>query len=76
MYTHKDKKRKGANTMTFAQLHNSYLEQEEPKIFGTDWKGHEIYEGDEYYDIMGEFVPVEDLEEFIGERFSKYTAGE
>jgi len=76
MYTHKDKKRKGANTMTFEQLHNSYLEQEEPKIFGTDWKGHEIYEGDEYFDIMGEFVPVEDLEEFIGERFSKYTAGE
>lgn len=62
--------------MTFEQLHNSYLEQDEPKIFETDWKGHEIYEGDEYYDIMGEFVPVEDLEEFIEERFSKYTAGE
>lgn len=62
--------------MTFEQLHNSYLEQDEPKIFGTDWKGHEIYEGDEYFDIMGEFVPVEDLEEFIEERFSKYTAGE
>lgn len=62
--------------MTFEQLHNSYLEQDEQKIFGTDWKGHEIYEGDEYFDIMGEFVPVEDLEEFIEERFSKYTAGE
>ena len=62
--------------MTFEQLHNSYLEQDEPKIFGMDWKGHEIYEGDEYYDIMGEFVPIEDLEEFIGERFSRYTAGE
>lgn len=62
--------------MTFEQLHNRYLEQDEPKIFETDWKGHEIYEGDEYFDIMGEFVPVEDLEEFIGERFSKYTAGE
>lgn len=62
--------------MTFEQLHNSYLEQDEPKIYGTDWKGHEIYEGDEYFDIMGEFVPVEDLEEFIEERFSKYTAGE
>lgn len=62
--------------MTFEQLRNSYLEQDEPKIFGTDWKGHEIYEGDEYFDIMGEFVSVEDLEEFIEERFSKYTAGE
>jgi hypothetical protein len=62
--------------MTFEQLHNSYLEQDEPKIFGMDWKGHEIYEGDEYYDIMGEFVPIEDLEDFSGERFSKYTAGE
>lgn len=62
--------------MTFEQLHNSYLEQDEPKNLGVDWKGHEIYEGDEYYDIMGEFVPIEDLEEFIEERFSKYTAGE
>lgn len=62
--------------MTFEQLHNSYLEQDKPKIFGVDWKGHEIHEGDEYFDIMGEFVPVEDLEDFISERFSKYTAGE
>lgn len=27
--------------MTFEQLHNSYLEQDEPKIFGTDWNGLE-----------------------------------
>lgn len=62
--------------MTFEQLHNSYLEQGEPKIFGTDWKGHEIYVGDEYYDVDGEFVPVGDIEEYMNEAFIKRTAGE
>lgn len=62
--------------MAFEQLHNRYLEQDEPKIFGTDWKGNEIYEGDEYYDVDGEFVPVEDVEEYMNEAFSKRVAGE
>ena len=57
-------------------MHARYLEQEEAKIFGTDWQGHEIYDGDEYFDIMGELVLVEELEEFISERFSRITAGE
>ena len=57
-------------------MHARYLEQEETKIFGTDWQGHEIYDGDEYFDIMGELVLVEELEEFISERFSRITAGE
>lgn len=62
--------------MTFESMHARYLEQEETKIFGTDWQGHEIYDGDEYFDIMGELVLVEELEEFISERFSRITAGE
>ena len=62
--------------MSFESMHAHYLEQDEPKIFGTDWQGHEIYEGDEYFDIMGELVPVEELEEFIAERFERKTAGE
>lgn len=62
--------------MTFESMHARYLEQEEAKIFGTDWQGHEIYDGDEYFDIMGELVLVEELEEFISERFSRITAGE
>lgn len=62
--------------MTFESMHAHYLEQEEPKVFGEDWQGHEIYEGDEYFDIMGELVPVEELEEFIAERFERKTAGE
>lgn len=57
-------------------MHARYLEQEEAKIFGTDWQGHENYDGDEYFDIMGELVLVEELEEFISERFSRITAGE
>lgn len=62
--------------MTFEQLHNSYLEQDEPKIFGTDWQGHEIYEGDEYYEIDGELVLVDELDDYAQERFERRTAGE
>ena len=62
--------------MTFEQLHNSYLEQDEPKVFGTDWEGHEIYEGDVYYDIDGEYVLEDDIQEFISENYNRYTAGE
>ena len=62
--------------MTFEQLHNSYLEQDEPKIFGLDWKGHEIYKGDEYFKIDGEFVLVDELDEYAQERFERRTAGE
>lgn len=62
--------------MSFESMHNSYLEQDEPKVFGTDWKGHEIYEGDEYFEIDGELVLVEELDEYAQERFERRTAGE
>lgn len=62
--------------MTFEQLHNSYLEQDEPKVFGTDWKGHEIYVGDEFYKIDGEYVLVDELDEYAQERFERRIAGE
>lgn len=62
--------------MTFEQLHNSYLEQDEPKTFGVDWKGHEIYEGDEYFQCNGEYVLVEDAEEYMNETYEKRVAGE
>nr|DAS65964.1 MAG TPA: protein of unknown function (DUF2175) [Caudoviricetes sp.]DAT25526.1 MAG TPA: protein of unknown function (DUF2175) [Caudoviricetes sp.] len=62
--------------MTFEQLHNSYLEQDEPKIFGVDWKGSEIYEGDEFYEIDGEYVIVDELDEYAHERFERRIAGE
>lgn len=58
------------------KLHNQYLEPEEDEIFGEDWKGNNIYFGDEYLDIDGELVLVEDIEEFISENYSKFTAGE
>lgn len=62
--------------MSFESMHNSYLEQDEPKVFGTDWKGHEIYEDDEYFEIDGELVLVEELDEYAQERFERRTAGE
>lgn len=58
------------------KLHNQYLEPEEDEIFGEDWNGNNIYFGDEYFDIDGELVLVEDVEEFVRENYSKFTAGE
>lgn len=58
------------------KLHNQYLEPEEDEIFGEDWNGNNIYFGDEYFDIDGELVLVEEIEEFVRENYSKFRAGE
>ena len=58
------------------KLHNQYLEPEEDEIFGEDWNGNNIYFGDEYVDIDGELVLVDEIEEFVRENYSKFTAGE
>lgn len=58
------------------KLHNQYLEPEEDEIFGEDWNGNNIYFGDEYFGIDGELVLVEEIEEFVRENYSKFTAGE
>lgn len=58
------------------KLHNQYLEPEEDEIFGEDWNGNNIYFGDEHFDIDGELVLVEEIEEFVRENYSKFTAGE
>nr|DAJ64110.1 MAG TPA: protein of unknown function (DUF2175) [Caudoviricetes sp.]DAK14469.1 MAG TPA: protein of unknown function (DUF2175) [Bacteriophage sp.] len=58
------------------KLHNQYLEPEEDEIFGEDWNGNNIYFGDEYFDIDGELVLVDEIEEFVRENYSKFTAGE
>ena len=59
----------------FDKLHSKYLEQEEEEIFGEDWNGNNIYYGDEYYDIDGNLVLVDDVDEFVRENYSKFTAG-
>lgn len=58
------------------KLHNQYLEPEEDEIFGEDWNGNNIYYGDEYFDIDGNLVLIEDIEEFIRETYPRFTAGE
>ena len=58
------------------KLHNQYLEPEEDEIFGEDWNGNNIYFGDEYFDIGGNLVLIEDIEEFIRETYPRFTAGE
>lgn len=54
---------------TFEQLHNHYLEQDEPQIFAYDWKGNEIYYGDKYYEYDGDYILEDDLEEYAKEVF-------
>jgi len=57
------------------KLHNQYLEPEEDEIFGEDWNGNNIYFGDEYFDIDGNLVLVDDVDEFVRENYSRFTAG-
>lgn len=57
------------------KLHNQYLEPEEDTIFGEDWNGNNIYFGDEYFDIDGNLVLVDDVDEFVRENYSRFTAG-
>lgn len=57
------------------KLHDQYLEPEEDEIFGEDWNGNNIYFGDEYFDIDGNLVLVDDVDEFVRENYSKFTAG-
>lgn len=59
----------------FDKLHSQYLEPEEDEIFGEDWNGNNIYYGDEYYDIDGNLVLVDDVDEFVRENYSRFTAG-
>lgn len=54
---------------TFEQLHNHYLEQDEPQIFAYDWKGNEIYYGDKYYEYDGDYILEDDLAEYAKEVF-------
>ena len=58
------------------KLHDQYLEPEDSKSYGTDWNGNDIYDGDEYFDIDGELVKVEDAEEYLKTVYTKHTAGE
>ena len=51
--------------MTFEDLHAHYLDPSEPKVWGYDWQGEEIYVGDEYYDMDGDYVLVENIEEYL-----------
>lgn len=54
---------------TFEQLHNHYLEQDEPQVFAYDWKGDEIYYGERYYEYDGDYILEDDLEEYAKELF-------
>lgn len=52
---------------TFEQLHNHYLEQDEPQVFAYDWKGDEIYYGERYYEYDGDYILEDDLEDYAKE---------
>lgn len=58
------------------KLHGQYLEPGDSKSYGKDWNGNDIYDGDEYFDIDGELVKVEDAEEWLSSVYIKRTAGE
>ena len=53
-----------------------FLEQDEPQVFGSDWEGNEIYEGDEYVETEMGLVRFEDIPRFVKERQKVMVAGE
>ena len=42
-----------------------FLEPDEPQVFGSDWEGNEIYEGDEYVETEMGLVRLEDIPRFV-----------
>lgn len=43
----------------------------EEKVYGLDWNNLELYGYEEGFMIEGEFVPVEDAEEYLEDRYGK-----
>lgn len=54
---------------SFEALHNRYLEPPEDKVWGYDWRGQEIYYGDAYYEIEGDYVCEDDIDEYLKEAY-------
>ena len=54
---------------SFEALHNRYLEPPEGKVWGYDWRGQEIYFGDAYYEIEGDYVGEDDIDEYLKEAY-------
>ena len=53
-----------------------FLEPEEAQVFGSDWEGNEIYEGDEYVETELGLVRMEDIPRFVKETQKVMVAGE
>ena len=53
-----------------------FLEPDEPQVFGSDWEGNEIYEGDEYVETELGLVRFEDIPKFVKETQKVMVAGE
>lgn len=49
--------------------HSAYLEPPEDKVWGYDWRGQEIYFGDAYYEIEGDYVGEDDIDEYLKEAY-------
>ncbi len=49
----------------FETLHTSYLDPPEPKVWGYDYNGFEIYTGDRYYEHKKDKVLEDDIEEYL-----------
>ena len=52
-----------------------FLEPDEPQVFGSDWEGNEIYEGDEYVETELDLVRFEDIPKFVKEKRKGMVAG-
>lgn len=49
---------------TIVRTFNRYTEQGESVVFTYDWRGNEIYFGEEHYILFGDCIVEDDLEDY------------
>ena len=59
------------NTASLSRLHAEWLEPDEPMVIAVDFKGEELYWGDEAFKTEDGLVRDEDVYEFMERKYGK-----
>ena len=59
------------NTASLSRLHAEWLEPDEPMVIAVDFKGEELYWGDEAFKTEDGLVRDEDVYEFMEQKYGK-----
>lgn len=59
------------NMASLSRLHTAWLEPDEPTVIAVDFKGEELYWGDEAFKTEEGLVRDEDIYEFMERKYGK-----